>query len=80
LSETIALRLPENADTHLQARCAHSKIASDYFITLDPRITKINDEAWKMIEQNIEGTIGDGEAEIVLHAENGNIVIKEALA
>jgi len=76
-SGSIELRLPHEANARLQATSERGTVLSDHFINLEPQLTKLNKSAWNQLKRNIEGTIGTGEADIILHANAGPIKILE---
>lgn len=76
-SGSIELRLPHEANARLQATSERGSVVSDHFINLEPQLTKLNKSAWNQLKRNIEGTLGTGEADIILHANAGPIKILE---
>lgn len=74
---SIELRLPHEANARLQATSERGTVLSDHFINLEPQLTKLNKSAWNQLKRNIEGTLGTGEADIILHANAGPIKILE---
>lgn len=74
-SGSVNIYLPEDTNAHVRAEARHGKIISDHYITLSCPSTKLNNQAWVQLQKNIEGTIGSGEAEILLKTSGGPIKI-----
>jgi hypothetical protein len=69
----IEMYIMETLNTTLQAQAPQGKITSDIFITLDSQTTLLNQEAWKMFKQSVQGTIGESESKLHITAYNGSI-------
>lgn len=76
-SGNIELGMPSLVNATVFGKTARGSIKSDHYITLKPRITKLNNEVWAQLKREIDGTIGTGEAEIKLNSGSGNIKITE---
>ena len=76
-SGSIVLHLPPDVNADLQASTKYGMITSDHYITLKPHTTQLNRTAWKRLQREVEGTIGSGEAQIVLSSVRSDIKLLE---
>lgn len=76
---TLALALPSTTNATIQGKTLHGIVISEHYITLKPQTTKLNTFAWQRFKKELFGTIGSGEADIVLSNEHGNIKILETI-
>ncbi len=76
-SGNVELGMPTMVNASVSGKTERGSIKSDHYITLKPRITKLNNEIWAQFKREIDGTIGTGEAEIKLCTNSGNIKITE---
>lgn len=73
----IKLSLPENINAAIYGLTEKGTLISDALIEIKPRVTKLNRKAWKQFTQEVDGTIGTGEAEIKVLTTKGNIKIAQ---
>lgn len=76
-SGAITLHVPSETNADVQAKTKHGRIISNHLITLKPVTTKLDQHAWTQFKKEVHGTIGSGEASIVLNATNSSIKIME---
>lgn len=72
-SGNIELQTPKNIHADIKACAAHGSVHSNHPITIKPFTTKLDPQAWKRFKQQIDGTIGTGEATIALSTDRGAI-------
>jgi hypothetical protein len=77
-SGSIVLHLPPDVNADLQASTKYGTITSDHFITLKPHTTQLNRTAWKRLQKEVEGTLGSGEAQIIVSSVRSDIKLLEA--
>lgn len=77
LSGNILLHLPQEVNADLQASTKYGTVTSDHFITLKPQTTQLNKQTWKRLQKQVDGTLGSGEAQIVLSSVKSNIKVLE---
>lgn len=73
----VKLMLPEKVNAALFGQTEKGTLVSDAFIEIKPRSTKLDKKAWKQFKQEVEGTLGTGEAEIKVTTARGNIKIAQ---
>lgn len=78
-SGTLLLTLPSITNATVQGKTSHGLIICEHYITLKPQKTKLNTLAWQRFKKEVFGTIGTGEADIILSNEHGNIKILETI-
>lgn len=71
----ISLVLPENANALVHAHAPQGKIYSEIYVTLDPITTKLDKDAYKLLQHSIRGTMGAGGAPVTLESTRGSITI-----
>lgn len=76
-SGIIELALPHEVNADLQARTKNGQITSNHYITLKPQTTQLNNKTWNRLKKEINGTLGTGEAQIMLTSNKGNIKLLE---
>jgi hypothetical protein len=76
----IELGMPALVNATIQGKTERGCVKSDHYITLKPRMTKLNNEVWSQFKREVDGTIGTGEAEIKLTSKSGTIKITEVTA
>ena len=74
---SVTLKISPKINANLNAKTLKGKITSDFYITLDPITTKLNNGSWKRIKQEIKGTIGSGGAPITIDVTKGNVILLE---
>jgi hypothetical protein len=79
-SGSILLHLPPDVNADLQASTKHGMITSDHFITLKPHTTQLNRTAWKRLQKEVDGTLGSGEAQIIVNSIRSDIKLIEVKA
>ncbi len=76
-SGNVKLILPKTVNAAIFGQAEKGTLISDAFIDIKPRTTKLDKKAWKQFKQEVEGTIGSGEAEIKVLTAKGNIKISQ---
>jgi len=76
-SGSIVVSLPLDINANLKAYTKTGSITCNHFITLKPRTTQINKKSWRILQKDIEGTIGTGESPVTLSSNKGCIKILE---
>lgn len=71
----IALELPKDINADLQACAKKGTITCQHPVTLKPRTTTLDQKAWRLFKEQVDGILGSGDASIVLHTSRGNIKI-----
>lgn len=71
----ITVCLPHDVDADLQANTKRGSIISQHAITIKPKTTTLDAQAWKQFKKQVDGILGSGEATIVLNTNKGNIKI-----
>ncbi len=79
-SGSIVLHLPPDVNADLQASTKYGIITSDHYITLKPHTTQLNRTAWKKLQKEIDGTLGSGEAQIIVSSVRSDIKLIEVKA
>lgn len=79
-SGNITLRLPETTNAELQAHTEKGTLTCAHYVTVKPLTTQLNPDAWSRFKQEVEATLGSGEANITVHTTRGNIKILDATA
>ncbi len=74
-SGNIILRIPESTNAELQAHTQKGTLTCAHYLTVKPLTTQLDPNAWSRFKQEVEGTLGTGEATITVHTKNGNIKI-----
>jgi hypothetical protein len=77
LKGDIAAHFSSEIKGKVHAKTSRGKILSDIDITLNPCTTKINQDFWKSIKKEIQGSIGKGNSEIKMFTQNGHVAIRE---
>lgn len=54
----ISLYVPQDINAELEAQTKHGKIYSNLFVTLLPQTVLLNDDTFKKMKNNVEGSIG----------------------
>lgn len=73
----VKLTLPESVNAAIFGHTEKGTLVSDAFIDIKPRTTKLDKKAWKQFQKEVEGTLGNGEAEIKITTATGNIKIAQ---
>lgn len=76
-SGSIVLALPTQVNASIKGQTNHGTLFSDHYITLKPYATKLNSSAWNRFKKEVNGTLGSGEATILLRSNYGNVKIVE---
>ena len=76
----ITLRVPENTNAELQAHTQKGTVTCAHYVTVKPRTTQLNSNEWYRFKQEVECTLGSGEAIITAHTDKGNIKILDTAA
>jgi putative adhesin len=79
-SGSILLHLPPDVNADLQASTKYGTITSDHYITLKPHTTQLNRTAWKHLQKKVDGTLGSGEAQIIVNSIKSDIKLIEVKA
>jgi len=79
-SGNVKLTLPETVNAAIFGQTGKGTLISDAFIDIKPRTTKLDKNAWKQFQREVEGTLGTGEAEIKVTTARGNIKIAQTKA
>lgn len=75
VKNNITVSLPKESNVNLVANTASGTITSDHAICLKSRTCKLNNTAWQQFQRNVEGTLGEGGAQIAINSTKGNIKI-----
>jgi len=73
----IMLALPEETNAEIRGHTTHGFLLSELPITLRSFTTPLNKLAWSKFTKEVDGTIGSGEATIMVHSIKGNVKIVE---
>jgi len=73
----IELALPHEVNADLQAYTKNGQVTSNHYITLKPQTTQLNNKTWNRLKKEINGTLGTGEAQIMLTSTKGSIKLLE---
>lgn len=73
----VKLTLPQTVNAAIFGQTEKGTLVSDAFIDIKPRTTKLDKNAWKQFQREVEGTLGTGEAEIKVTTAKGNIKITQ---
>lgn len=73
----IVLTLPEDVHAKVRASTTRGNVTCQHAVTLEPNTTELNPTTWEKFKQSIQGTIGDGKSQIVVHSEKSNITINK---
>jgi len=76
-SRPITLQLPTGTNANLQAETEQGRILCEHYLTIKPFITQLNPQAWNHFKQNVNGSLGNGGANICLRSVSGNIKIAQ---
>jgi len=76
-SKPITLQLPSGIDADLQAESDQGSILCEHYVTIKPFITQLNAQAWNQFKRTINGSLGNGGAQICLHSVAGTIKITQ---
>lgn len=79
-SGSIILHLPPDVNADLQASTKYGIITSDHYVTLKPHTTQLNKNAWRRLQKEVEGTLGSGEAQIIVSSVRSDIKLIEIKA
>lgn len=74
----LELALPKEIHASIRAKTCKGQITCDHMITLKEKTTTLDRASWKRFKQEVNGTLGEGKANILLSAASGNIKISEA--
>lgn len=74
---SISLGLSPEANATLHGSTKRGMVTCQLPITLKPRTTTLDRKAWKQFKEQCEGTLGSGEATIMLCTNKGNVRINE---
>jgi len=74
---SIQLGLSPEANATLHGSTKRGMVTCQLPITLKPRTTTLDRKAWKQFKEQCEGTLGSGEATIMLCTNKGNVRINE---
>ena len=78
ISGTITLGMPSHINATVCGKTEKGKFNSEHYITLKPITMQLNNKSRKeLLEKQVNGVIGTGEADIRLASNNGNIVLLE---
>lgn len=77
-SGQITLTLPEQSSAYIKGKTSRGTITSQHLITMKPRTTKLDKQAWNLMKKEVEGTIGEGKALVTLNSTRGSIKIIES--
>jgi len=73
---TMNLTLPKDVNADLYAKTQRGKVTCEHSVTIKPKTVQLNKKTWRQFQQQVEGTLGSGEARINLSAY-GNIKLLE---
>ncbi|HLC07109.1 MAG TPA: DUF4097 family beta strand repeat-containing protein [Candidatus Babeliales bacterium] len=76
-SGNIMLALPTDTNAEIRGHTTHGVLLSELPITLRSFTTQLNKPAWNKFKQEVDGTLGSGEATIMVHSTKGNVKITE---
>ena len=76
-SGNIMLALPEETNAEIRGHTTHGFLLSELPITLRSFTTPLNKVAWSKFTKEVDGTLGSGEASIMVHSTKGNVRIIE---
>jgi len=76
-SGNIVVSLPLDINANLKLYTKTGFITCNHFVTLKPRTTQINKKSWRILQKDIEGTIGTGEGQVTLSSNKGCIKVIE---
>ena len=76
-SGPVILSLPKQTNASIKGQTSHGTVYCEHYIHLKPRTTKLNSSAWQLFKQEVDGTLGTGEATISLTSTYGNVKIME---
>lgn len=74
-SGPIEIQLPAQVNANLKANTQRGTIVSQLPITLKPYTTTLDAHAWRQFKEQVNGTFGTGNAQIILHTKRGHIKI-----
>jgi len=74
----INLSLPHEVNSDLLASTKLGTVTCQHDVTLKPRTTTLDSTAWKEFKRSVDGTIGKGQSQIVVHSEQSSIQITKA--
>jgi len=73
---TMNVTLPKDVNADLYAKAERGKVTCEHSVTIKPKTVQLNKKTWRQFQQQVEGTLGSGEARIKLSAY-GNIKLLE---
>lgn len=76
-SGNIVLALPTDTNAEIRGHTEHGTLFSELPITIRSFTTQLNKPAWNKFKQQVDGTLGSGEATIMVHSTKGNVKITE---
>ena len=65
---TVNLYLPKTTNAHIYANCGKGIVTSELPITLAPITTRLSKETWRILQKQVNGTLGNGGATIRIDA------------
>lgn len=74
---SITLKLPIDSNANLDFKTLRGSILSELYVTLEQITSKLTTTFWKNIRRSVKGTIGSGEAEIIIDVTRGDIKLLE---
>lgn len=75
IKNNITISLPKKSNAEVVANTVSGTITSDHPICLKSKTCKLNSASWQQLQRNIEGTLGEGGAQIALNSTKGSIKI-----
>jgi len=79
-SGNIMLALPTDTNAQICGYTTYGTFISDHEITLKSYATKLNKTAWNRFKKEVDGTLGTGDATIIVQSTKGNVKIIETVA
>jgi hypothetical protein len=76
-SGNILLALPTDTNAEIYGYTTHGTLMSEHDITLKSYTTKLNKSAWIKFTKEVDGTLGTGDATIMVQSTKGNVKIIE---